>query len=135
MGFFRCVIVSCFATSFLIGQQGADISAGQKLFQKSCTSCHGENGKGGRGPDLTTGQWRWGGSDDALLKNILQGIPGTQMPAFPMAAADGEQIVTYLRSLKSNAPEEKPRGDAAAGRALFFGSAKCSRCHMFNGRG
>ena len=110
-------------------------AAGQKLFQKSCTSCHGENAKGGRGPDLTTGQWRWGRSDDAILKNILQGIPGTQMPAIPMATGEGESIVAYLRSLKVNPPDEKLSGDASAGRQLFFGSAKCSHCHMFGGRG
>jgi PQQ-dependent dehydrogenase (methanol/ethanol family) len=123
------------STPLLLAQQAADIAAGQQLFQKSCTSCHGENAKGGRGPDLTTGQWRWGGSDAAILTNILSGIPGTQMPAFPMAGSDGESIVAYLHSLHINAPEEKLRGDPAAGRSLFFGSAKCSQCHMFNGRG
>src|SRR5258708_17988221 len=112
-----------------------DVSAGQKLFQKSCTSCHGENAKGGRGPDLTTGQWRWGGSGAAILQNIISGIPGTQMPAFPMPESEAQLIVAYLRSLKSNAPEEAPKGDPAAGRKLFFGSAKCSQCHMLGGRG
>src|SRR5438270_12371633 len=107
MGFFRCVIVPCFAASLLHGQQTADVSAGQKLFQKSCTACHGENGKGGRAPDLTTGQWRWGGSNAAIVQNILSGIPDTQMPAFPMPPADAELIVAYLRSLNSNAPEEE----------------------------
>ncbi len=114
---------------------GIDLSAGQKLFQKSCTACHGENGKGGRGPDLTSGQWRFGRSDEAILKNIVQGIPGTQMPAFPMTPSEGESVVAYLRSLKSNPPDEKLVGDPAAGRELFFGSAKCSQCHMFTGRG
>jgi PQQ-dependent dehydrogenase (methanol/ethanol family) len=114
---------------------GIDLSAGQKLFQKSCTACHGENAKGGRGPDLTTGQWRSGRSDDAILKNILQGIPGTEMPAFPMTSSEGASIVAYLHSLKSNPPDEKLRGDAILGRELFFGSAKCSQCHMFAGSG
>lgn len=122
----------------LIRAQHADSvegAGGQKLFQKYCTACHGENAKGGRGPDLTSGQWHWGRSDDAILKNILQGIPGTEMPAFPMTPSDGQSIVAYLRSLKSNPPDEKLRGDAVLGRDLFFGSAKCSQCHMFGGRG
>src|ERR1700683_3012454 len=114
---------------------GVDVSAGQKLCQKSWTACHGENAKGGRGPDLTSGQWRWGRSADAILKNILQGIPGTEMPAFPMPSSDGVSIVAYLHSLKSNPPDEKLRGDAVPGRELFFGSAKCSECHMFAGSG
>ena len=80
---FRSIVI----TAALVAQHcyAADVAAGQQLFQKSCASCHGGNAKGGRGPDLTTGQWRWGGSDEAILKNILSGIPGTQMPAFPMA--------------------------------------------------
>src|ERR1700736_5009489 len=136
MGLYRFLSLVLLSAPFLVAQQtGADISAGQKLFQKSCSACHGENAKGGRGPDLTTGQWRWGGSNAAILRNILSGIPGTQMPAFPMAGSDGEAIVAYLRSLHINAPEEKLRGDPAAGRSLFFGSAKCSQCHMFDGRG
>src|SRR2546421_8253295 len=112
MGFRRTVCLLIFSTPLLLAQHpyGEDISAGQNLFQKSCASCHGGNAKGGRGPDLTTGQWRWGGSTAAILQNILSGIPGTQMPAFPMAASDGEAIVAYLRSLHSNAPEEKLTG-------------------------
>jgi PQQ-dependent dehydrogenase (methanol/ethanol family) len=121
----------------LMSAQHADgvVSAGQKLFQKSCTACHGENGKGGRGPDLTTGQWRWGRADEAILKNIIQGIPGTQMPAFPMTSMEGDSIVAYLHSLRRNPPDEKILGDATLGRDLFFGSAQCSKCHMFAGHG
>jgi PQQ-dependent dehydrogenase (methanol/ethanol family) len=116
-----------------------DVAAGQAQFQKLCTGCHGGNAKGGRGPDLTSGQWRSGGSDVEILKNILGGIPNTEMPAFPMRPRDGEQIVAYLRSLGPGASRtpavEGPKGDPAAGRALFFGSAGCSRCHMFGGQG
>ena len=31
--------------------------------------------------------------------------------------------------------EERITGDAKAGRGLFFGSAGCSRCHMFGAQG
>src|SRR5438477_2495067 len=115
--------------------QEPDADAGRTLFLKSCTACHGENAKGGRAADLTSGQWRWGGSDEEIQRNIVNGIPNTQMPAFPMSARDAEQIVAYLRTLQSHGPEEVQRGDPAAGRGLFFGEAKCSRCHMFAGRG
>src|SRR4051794_16390511 len=130
-----CLLI--FSAPLLLAQHPTsdDVAAGQKLFQKSCTSCHGGNAKGGRGPDLTTGQWRWGGSNTAILQNILSGIPNTQMPAFPMPPAEGEQIVAYLRSLENNEPDEKLKGDPEAGRKLFFGSAKCAQCHMYNGRG
>jgi cytochrome c oxidase cbb3-type subunit 3 len=130
-------LLSVFA-SILTAQDpadGGDIAAGRSLFQRSCTACHGGNAKGGRGPDLTSGQWRWGSSDADIVRNILHGIPGTEMPAFPLRPREGEQIVMYLRSLGDNAAQEVSKGDPAAGRALFFGSAKCSQCHMFAGQG
>ena len=122
--------------SILPGQRGAaDVTGGQALYQKYCTACHGGNAQGGHGPDLTSGKWRWGGSDAEIQRNILSGIPGTEMPATPVSQREGEQIVTYLRSLGRSAPEQEAKGDPVAGRALFFGSAGCSRCHMFAGQG
>jgi PQQ-dependent dehydrogenase (methanol/ethanol family) len=114
---------------------GTDIATGRSLFQRSCTACHGGDAKGGRGPDLTSGQGRWGSSDADIVRNILQGIPGTEMPAFALRPRQAGQIVMYLRSLGSDAPREALKGDPAAGRALFFGSARCSECHMFDGEG
>ena len=111
------------------------IDIGHKLFQKTCSACHGTEAKGGRGPDLTSGHWKWGSSDAAILQNILTGIPGTQMPAFPMPEEDARAVVAWLRSLRSAGPEERVTGDPRAGYALFFGSAGCSRCHIFGGRG
>src|SRR3979490_968334 len=53
---------------------------GNALFQTHCSYCHGARGEGGRGADLTTGQYRHGGSDANLFKNVRNGIPGTEMP-------------------------------------------------------
>src|SRR5690348_4924069 len=116
-------------------QSPTRIETGHKLFQKNCSACHGSEAKGGRGPDLTTGRWKWGPTDAAILQNVLSGIPGTQMPAFPMPEDDGRAIVGWLRSLRSAGPEESVTGDRQAGRRLFFGAAGCSRCHMFGGQG
>src|SRR5690348_12989738 len=130
------LLLACVLTLF--GQSrttDANVTAGQALFQKSCTACHGGNAKGGRGPDLTSGQWRWGGSDAELIRNITRGIPNTEMPAFPMSQQDAGHIVAYLRSLGGTAAERPGKGDPVAGRDLFFGSAGCGRCHTFGGRG
>ena len=32
------------------------VAAGRKLFATSCSACHGANGEGGRGPNLTMGR-------------------------------------------------------------------------------
>ncbi len=119
----------------LRAQNPARVELGHKLFQKNCSACHGSEAKGGRGPDLTTGRWKSGSADADILRNILTGIPGTQMPAFPMPEDEARAIVVWLRSLRSAGPEEQVTGDPRAGRELFFGSAGCSHCHMFGGQG
>jgi PQQ-dependent dehydrogenase (methanol/ethanol family) len=123
------------AASILNAQDRNEIATGRSRFQQLCTSCHGDDAKGGRGPNLTTGDWRWGRSDDAIVKNIQQGIPGTEMPRFPVSESDGKAIVAYLRSLRIDGSGDAIRGDAAAGARLFFGTAKCSQCHIVKGRG
>lgn len=138
-GMKRSVFLTLLSTMLLaaqaLAQNPARIELGHKLFQKNCSACHGSEAKGGRGPDLTTGRWKSGSSDADILRNILTGIAGTQMPAFPMPEDEGRAIVVWLRSLRSAGPEEQVTGDPRAGRALFFGSAGCSHCHMFGGQG
>jgi cytochrome c oxidase cbb3-type subunit 3 len=73
-------------------QNPARIEMGHKLFQKNCSACHGSEAKGGRGPDLTTGHWKSGSSDADILRNILTGIAGTQMPAFPCLRTKAAQL-------------------------------------------
>ncbi len=109
--------------------------AGRTLFQKSCAGCHGENARGGRGPDLTTGNWKHGGSATDLVRNIVQGIPETQMPAFPMAENEVQAVIAFLRWSQGQMAEDPITGDPGAGHQLFFGSGQCNRCHMVAGQG
>src|ERR1700730_17541722 len=53
---------------------------GASLFQTHCAYCHGAQGEGGRGADLTNGVYKHGGSDRELYATIRNGIPGTEMP-------------------------------------------------------
>ena len=115
-----------------------NVNEGAKLFAQSCSACHGDTGKGGRGSDLTSGQWKFGASDDELVSNIRNGIAGTQMPAIKLSETDARKVVAYLRRLSgSGAGKERnaAKGSAAAGLGLFFSAAQCSQCHSFNGRG
>ncbi|MFN0124364.1 MAG: PQQ-binding-like beta-propeller repeat protein [Blastocatellia bacterium] len=111
----------------------ADVNEGARLFAQNCSACHGDTGKGGRGPDLTSGQWKHGAADEDLLRNIVKGIPGTQMPAIPMPETDARKIIAFLRSLSGN--NSTVAGNIDNGRRLFFGAAQCGTCHMFGGRG
>jgi len=110
------------------------VTNGAVLFRQECVFCHGVGARGGmRGPDLTTGNWSHGGSDEDLTATITDGVPGTAMPANNLEKAEIAQIVAYLRSVQQ--PASPSKGDAARGETLFFGSGRCGSCHMVKGRG
>jgi cytochrome c oxidase cbb3-type subunit III len=111
------------------------IREGASLFRANCSPCHGADAHGGgRGPDLTAGQWIHGGSDSAIFQTINQGVPGTEMSANPFEESEIWTLITYIRSV-SSAASTPPQGDKAAGERLFFGAQKCVACHMVKGRG
>jgi putative heme-binding domain-containing protein len=110
----------------------ADVAAGAKTFHSHCSPCHGYQGDGGRGPNLAAGRFYHGSSDADLLKNISQGIPGTEMPGLFYNEDRVWQLVAFIRSLSANAA--KPSGDANAG-AMLFRSQGCVGCHRIRGEG
>lgn len=101
--------------------------AGRRLFAANCTGCHGADGRGGTGPDLTRIVARAGGSYD--LGAVMSHIDGytrsrtgrTAMPEFGAALQEGAlvwvdtgdgvrtptperlvQLAEYLRSIQEN---------------------------------
>jgi putative heme-binding domain-containing protein len=109
------------------------IRAGMGLFRARCADCHGVDGTGVRGPDITQ-VWVNGRTDDGLYDTIKNGVPNTEMPANPrIQDHEAWQLLAYLRTLASPAPTDPPRGNAANGQRIF--QATCSACHRVNGAG
>ncbi len=116
--------------------------AGEYEFRINCALCHGLGAHGGgRGPDLTRAQKKHAHSDSDMFQIISNGIPGTAMPAngtngqgVGMTDEEIWQIITYIRSQEVNA-SAKAAGNAAHGKALFYGDGNCSMCHMIEGKG
>lgn len=108
----------------------ADLLQGRQSIMAFCSRCHGLDGTGGKGPDLTTGQFRHGTSAQEIYDNIVNGIPGTGMPAFPVQGRPIWQIVNYLES-----QAEAKKGGVVGGEgdqergAKLFAEHKCSECH------
>jgi cytochrome c oxidase cbb3-type subunit III len=73
---------------------------GKKDFGEKCASCHGADGKGGIGPDLTKKQYKYGRTAPEVTKTIVEGRPGG-MPAFgnQMSRDKIEGLVEYVLSL------------------------------------
>lgn len=105
---------------------------GQRLFLNNCATCHGSDAKGSKGfPNLTDGDWLWGGEFDTIKQTITEGRVG-QMP--PMAAAvgtgeDQRNLAHYVLSLS---------GSAHDGLRAQLGKEKytaCAACHGSKGEG
>jgi putative heme-binding domain-containing protein len=111
-----------------------DAAQGAALFQTHCSYCHGARGEGGRGADLTTGQYRHGSSDASLFKNVRNGIPGTEMPVVRATDEEVWKMVAFVKKLGA-ASGEKAAGDPAAGKALFEGKGRCTSCHSIGREG
>lgn len=153
----RCVFISILALAMLVClaltssalAQGKNPYAGdakiakigESQFRANCAFCHGLGARGGgRGPDLTRTPKKHGDSDAEIFNTINNGVPGTAMPpngatqqGVGMTEEEVWQVITYIRSV-----EKKPSvvsGDAKRGKELYFGSAACATCHMFQGRG
>lgn len=111
---------------------------GQQLFSSTCAGCHGLDGRGGEhAPNIATNSDVQMLSDAALLHIVRNGIPAAGMPGFGSSFDDAQlkAVVGYLRVLQGKGQAVSVEGSPERGRALFFGSAQCSRCHMLGGQG
>ncbi len=71
----------------------------EAVFQDSCSGCHGPNREGATGPALIPGRLEAG--DEVYFEAILNGRPGTVMPAWGPAGMSEEEVwamVGYIRS-------------------------------------
>ncbi len=82
--------------------QPASIAEGERLYKQSgCVNCHGAQGEGGMGPDLSDGEWLHGGGDPEVFRSIARGRPDG-MPAWGAKLKEDQiwMVVAYLRSLE-----------------------------------
>ena len=117
-----------------IEQIAADPKAremGQRLFLNSCAQCHGSDAGGSKGfPNLTDGDWLYGGSPENIKTTITYGRGGV-MPPFPQL--DSKQTVdvaNYVRSLSV-----LPSDDLKAARGSEVFKANCVACHGADAKG
>ena len=112
-----------------------DVEAGKRVYRVHCASCHGADGRGGRGPDLASGELYHGATDADLYRNIEDGIPGTEMPASWLVPKRLWQVVAFVRSLSGTEAPSSIRGDVSRGQDLFRGKGGCLQCHRVGREG
>ena len=111
---------------------------GKQIWAGNCAGCHGLDGRGGeRGPNIATNPEIAGLTDEELSHVVRDGSPNMAMPALgrTLSAAQITAVVKHLRMLQGDQHATALPGDPKAGRALFYGKAECSSCHMVEGIG
>jgi cytochrome c oxidase cbb3-type subunit 3 len=101
--------------SQMMGKQGV-VANGKALFATRCAVCHGENGQGLIGPNLTDNYWIHGqGTRKTIIAIIRQGVPEKGMPSWePMLKSDEIMAVAaHVYSLKGTRPPnpKAPQGE------------------------
>jgi len=106
-------MLAVFAAALVDAPRAQTPHAGAALFAETCAACHGADAKGANGPDLTT-LWTRGASDDAVMRTIRQGIPGSVMPPSDLQDDQLRALVAYLKTLAPAATAANAAGGRGA---------------------
>ena len=117
-----------------------DQRAGQRIFERQCSRCHGQDARGNDeagGADLTTGRFANASSPAGVFNVIRNGVDGTAMLPVDPSTPDENiwQLVTYLDSLNTSPADVDLAGSAPSGRQIYAGKGDCASCHMINSDG
>lgn len=93
----------------------AGIAEGDKIFHSNCFACHGTQGEGGVGPNLTDDYWLHGGTINDVFKTIKYGYPDKGMQSWEKTYSPSQirNLASYVKTLAgTNPPNAKaPQGD------------------------
>ena len=93
----------------------AGLQSGKVNFMANCVACHGANGEGGVGPNLTDDYWLHNGSLNDIYNTIKKGYPdkGMQSWATKFNPKEMSQMASFIATLKGTKPAngKAPQGD------------------------
>lgn len=105
---------------------------GERLYLNNCAQCHGSDARGSRGfPNLTDGDWLWGGGHEQIVHSIAQGRQGN-MPPMGAAVGGGDNVRNLAHHVLSLSGSAHNSIWAQLGRQHW---GVCAACHGADGKG
>ncbi|MEJ5054021.1 cbb3-type cytochrome c oxidase N-terminal domain-containing protein [Sphingobacterium sp. MYb382] len=90
------------------------IGEGKSIFVANCVVCHGNNGEGGIGPNLTDQYWLHGGEIKDVFTVIKYGVPDKGMVPWEQTLSPGQiaEVANYIITLRGTKPAnaKEPQG-------------------------
>ena len=90
-------------------------AAGAVIFAETCAACHGAEGQGLIGPNLTDDAWIHGGGVADLYRIISEGVVAAGMPAWDVQLSEEEQgqVLAFVVSIRGTTPPnpKPPQGE------------------------
>jgi cytochrome c oxidase cbb3-type subunit 3 len=82
------------------------VAAGEEVFISNCAACHGPDGGGTIGPNLTDDFWIHGGEPEEIYEILVVGVVTKGMPAWSDLLSDEEraQATAYILSIQGTSP-------------------------------
>lgn len=96
-------------------EDDAELLGGKEIFISKCAACHGQQGEGGVGPNLTDQYWLHGGDMKSIFKTIKYGVPSKGMISWQsqLSPKEMQQVSSFIYTMEgSNPPNGKdPQGE------------------------
>lgn len=109
------------------------LKVGGRLFLQNCAQCHGSDARGSKGfPNLTDGDWLYGGELATIKTTIMAGRHGMMPPKGGLPIDDSEiaGLAEYVVKLSGREHDETL---AAQGQGSFMKG--CFACHGMDAKG
>lgn len=82
------------------------IKEGLEVYTNNCATCHGNNGEGGVGPNMTDAYWIHGGDLASVFKTVKYGWPAKGMKSWQtdLSPVQMKNVASYILSFQGTNP-------------------------------
>lgn len=92
-----------------------ELALGESIFINKCAVCHGIEGEGGVGPNMTDNYFLHGGTINDVFRTIKYGVPEKGMISWKsqLRSSDMQRVASYILTLVGNTPSnpKAPEGE------------------------